>query len=286
LKAPSVVFNKKNRFIPIVQTGAHGRFVGQLVLNLKGNRQYSFLDYKLHKVTQTKDAQIEAQVQQGLHDLQIQFNEDLSMPISYATKTYQSQYEAVPLIGNLIADAMREATQSDIAYDSGNLYGEMLPQGPVTSYDAYELAPHVYDWSKSGWGMKTCNITGRSLRFIFMLGVLSRTPMYISGAEYTVNGWKVENILVAGKPLVDKKRYKFTLSEGLAKGTNSFYGLDEILCTPWVDSPTLIRNAIRAKIEQTPLITDSVLGPPRIHGLSSQQFKCDECPYPDRNPPY
>ncbi|MCC6278891.1 MAG: bifunctional metallophosphatase/5'-nucleotidase [Oligoflexia bacterium] len=283
---PEYVLNDHRRLVPIVQTGAHGRFLGRLVLDIMAPGQYRILDYQVLKIPTHEDLQMSLAVKSGLKDLQSLFPVALTTPISFSEKKYYTHYEGAPIIGNLLADSIREATNSDVAYDSGQLYGELLPEGPITLYDSYELTPHVYDWNKSGWTLRTCTISGFSLKMIFQIGALSRTAMYVSGAEFRVNGFFVTDVKVAGRPIEDSKNYKLVMSEGLSHGTNQFFELDSKLCFPWEETGILTRDAVASKIMKTPIINDKVLGPRRIHGLTSKNFKCHNCPYPKRNPPY
>ncbi len=99
-----------------------------MVLRISDLTSPDIIDYHLIKVDrQTKPSpEIQKLVDEGRRSLRKQMSQDLNKVIAKSEQNYPSRLGRTPLLGNFLADAIRESTGSEIALDSGELYGDGL----------------------------------------------------------------------------------------------------------------------------------------------------------------
>ncbi len=131
-------------------------------------------------------------------------------------------------LGNLVTDAMRRATGTDLALDVEGWMGQPLPAGPVTANDVLQSTPYGYD-AESGGGFKL--VTFKLSAFYLKMAVEfaldeARTNsdfnLQISNGQIIYDsrqpkGQKIKTMTVAGQPLSLFGEYSITVSDGLAK---------------------------------------------------------------------
>lgn len=215
LYRPTVVTNKKSqRSILVVQSGSHGKMLGQLDLQVRNRRIIAFTQtlFPIRSHGIKPDTKIKALITK----LRAPYKTELERVIGethtllYRQGTWQSTAD------NLVTDALRNRTGQQIAIAEPGRYGATILPGPITVEDIYNLVPAENP-------INHMHVRGRDLRNMLEAAidnVIAKDPLEQIGA----NMWRfsglmiqvdlrqpypkrIQNILVNGKPLRDDKLY-------------------------------------------------------------------------------
>ena len=144
-------------------------------------------------------------------------------------------------VGNLVADAMREAAGCDIAFqNSGGLRAD-LPEGAVTRGTVYELMP--FDNT-----LVTMDLSGAEVRRALEDGLRGGRVTQVSGLKYTFDTsrpamQRVVTLLDArGAPLDSTRTWKVVVNNFMAGGGDDYSTLARGRNT--VDTQALVRDAL------------------------------------------
>jgi 2',3'-cyclic-nucleotide 2'-phosphodiesterase / 3'-nucleotidase len=129
-------------------------------------------------------------------------------------------------VGDLVADAMRAATSSEVAFqNTGGLRAD-LPEGPLTKGSIYEVMP--FDNT-----MTTVTLTGAEVRKVIEEGLTYGRVTQVSGIRFTYDpdgpdGDRVRSITLAdGSPLDPAKDYRAVCNNFMATGGDNYFTLSK-----------------------------------------------------------
>jgi len=192
----------------VVEPGSLGSFVGRLDVTV-ADGAVSDVNYELVKVDANRYAENLA-VKAIVAKAEAPFEKQLREVIG-RTAGPLLRYDVLEAsMDNVIADAVREATQADIALTNGFRFSPPIAAGPVTEADLWNMLP--FDTK-----LKTGHVSGKQLEGYLeneMELVFARDPFSLSGgwgprpAGMTVrfearanNGSRIRNVLVNGVAL-------------------------------------------------------------------------------------
>lgn len=127
-------------------------------------------------------------------------------------------------IGNLVTDAFREYTRTDIAIEPGGSTAQVLHNGPITGDDLFRVVGYGFNETNYlGFRLVTFSITGESL-YIALEKCLANIHVndeffpQVSGMKYSYNphhepGSRIDWIRVNDEALDPVKRYSVTSNE-------------------------------------------------------------------------
>ena len=123
-------------------------------------------------------------------------------------------------LGDIVADAMRDATGAQIAFQNGGGIRADIPQGAITLDTVFTTVPFDND-------LVSMDLTGEQIRELLERSVLSEKILQVSGMriEYDLSkppGAKVASIEVAGKPMAALATYRVVTNDFLAAGGDQF----------------------------------------------------------------
>lgn len=162
---------------PIVQAGCYGRVLGELVIDLDG-RTKSVASYTLHPVDdsilgdvklRTQMRRLKAETSRLVLEPRGSKIDDPIVIIERDWPNTCSDLEASRPLGNVTADALRYATDADVALSAAGMVRAGLTKGAFgvqTAYDVFLIAPigiGVKDQSAGGSLVKAY-FTGRELK--------------------------------------------------------------------------------------------------------------------------
>jgi 5'-nucleotidase/UDP-sugar diphosphatase len=232
---PLVVTNPGGTPTLILQAGNHYRYVGKLRFTLK-NGAVKVLNYTLVDVD--KKVPPLAEVQNFVDDLKAGivevYGDVYHTTLARATRdlemrTNPKQPRRDSPMGNLITDALRDLTRTDIAITANGLISEGIFQGPIVGADVFRAVSYGYD-PATGLGFKTAtfDISGLELvnaleATLAYLGVNEDFFLQVSGMSFAYDagapvGSRVvlSSIRVRGQPLDPTLTYTATVNEGIA----------------------------------------------------------------------
>lgn len=244
----------------VVEPGSFGSFVGQLGLRIADGK---IVDKSWELVELTADAFDEAQdVRALLEELSEPYKEHLNTPLTTLTEG-MGRYDVVETtLDNLLADALRDATGTEIALSNGFRFGTPIEAGALTEANLYDFYPVVTN-------LKTGEVTGqqlldfweRELENVFAKDASKRFGGWVprpSGMHMKFNahgdkGSRVQEVTVNGEPLDPERVYTITACE--REGDE-----EHMVCRiPHVENPKVheldAHEAVRQYLRKHPEIT-------------------------------
>ncbi|MHB1294465.1 MAG: bifunctional metallophosphatase/5'-nucleotidase [Anaerolineae bacterium] len=122
----------------IIQSGAHGSFLGRLEVEVVGGR---IVDYR-HQLIEVSadvlpDPEVEGLVQQALAP----YRQELSAVVGETATPLNRATMLESTMDNLLLQALCAATGAELAFSNGWRYGAPVVAGPVTLNDLYNIIP-------------------------------------------------------------------------------------------------------------------------------------------------
>ena len=181
------VNNRKRKAVPIVQTGAHARAVGELVIDVQKGKPVKVISYKLHDVeadTEEK-ADVGTFVDNLVMDHAALFDNRLDEVIGESEieldgyRNGNNRHRAT-CWGHHQAKMVKEQTGADIGFHLSTFNGSGFNPGVVTYGMIMENFPHVNQFGDQGWKMATFKINGELLRALLKVSLTFRDLAGIS----------------------------------------------------------------------------------------------------------
>ena len=227
------VFTNPGGTTTVLQAGKFYQYVGKLRFTY-ANGQVFVDDYALIPLDETVPdappiAAAVAQVQQMVVQ---KFGDVYHTVLATADRDVTTTYDPAGRVrdtgmGNLITDAMRWKTHTDVAVTPNGLISEGLVQGPIVGDDLFRPVSYGYD-PATGLGLKvaTFKIRGDQLALGLAIG-LSFLPyedvfLQASGIKFKYDSskedmyrLKIRSVRIKGKPLKLGKIYTATANTGV-----------------------------------------------------------------------
>ncbi|MBK5285597.1 MAG: 5'-nucleotidase C-terminal domain-containing protein, partial [Bacteroidia bacterium] len=231
---PVMVNNQTGNPVPVFQAGEHYKYIGKLHFTVD-NGTVIMNDYRIVNV----DAAVpfEPSVQSVVEILKqgviAQFGDIyhtvVGNAVSEATKKYDTN---LPLrdtpLGNLVTDAFRQKTGTEIAITPLGLISEKIYQGLIVPADVFRSLSYGYD-EATGLGLQlaTFNITGAELVHGMEVGLSQLEVgddffLEYSGLKFKYDPTKpvgerviLNSIRINGKKLSPQKEYSCTVNTGV-----------------------------------------------------------------------
>jgi sulfur-oxidizing protein SoxB len=234
----------------VVEPGSMGSFIGRLdvVLNRGIVSEYS---YKLVGVDETEFAEnpnVKALVERAEQPFRARLREVIG-----ATQATLMRYDLLETtMDNLVDDAVREVTHTDVAFTNGFRFSPPLAPGPITAADLWNILP--FDAQ-----LKSGRVSGKQLHAYLeneMELVYSKDPRKLSG------GWGVRPsgmtiLFTAGAPAGSRiKDVRINGKEMEADGTYTIGGceqegeaLDKICRLPGVNDARYVPGTVHGALQ-------------------------------------
>lgn len=212
----------------IAQAGAHGDHIGRVDL-LVDTQQNILLDAQasvLPVLPSNGEDKVIAKLMDGYKDRGGEF---LDQQIAVAETRLEGERSAVRTsetnLGNLLTDALREHTGTEVAIYNGGGIRTSIAAGPIKIRDVY----HVLPFSNT---VVTATITGKQLKSALESGLkhrhLTGSFLQVSGIRYEAAGDRVAKIMVNGKPVVPTAKYSLSTNNFILAGGDHFSILNQL----------------------------------------------------------
>ncbi len=140
LYRPTLVKNKKSqRNVLVVQSGSHGKMLGQLDLRVRHKKIAGFTQtlFPVRADEITPDPAIESLID----TLRAPYKNELERVIGYTRTLLYRQGTWQSTADNLVTDALRARTRQQLAMSEPGRYGATILPGPITVEDIYNIVP-------------------------------------------------------------------------------------------------------------------------------------------------
>jgi 5'-nucleotidase len=241
---PVEVRNPEGKKTLILQAGAYWQHVGKLRFTVT-NGAFRFVDYEmLHADSGVPPAPEMAAAVATIRDyfsgpFAGLFEPRLGTalyPLERSWDAYTGRRDT-PL-GNLLTDAYRNVTKTDVALTPLGLVAERIAEGPIVGLDVFRAVSYGFD-QETGLGLRlaTADITGGDLFMVLEIGVSQvETGDAIfpqtSGLVFRFDSSRPpfarvipESVRVNGAPLDPARTYTLTVNEGVASLLVDSFGI-------------------------------------------------------------
>ena len=219
---------------PILKMGSDARNLGKIEISFsKKKNQVESIDWEIIPVTQ--ELRDDPEVTRALADYETKLHKELDLPAGTtavdldALQNHNTQEETN--LGDMIADAFREATESDVAIFNGGAVrsNQIYPAGTITHRDVMSVLPFENPVVK-------LKVHGTTIRQALEHGV-SRVSLesnkgdgrfpQVSGLRFRYDaarplGNRVVEVSVNGKPLDDKATYTLATTAFVLAGGDGY----------------------------------------------------------------
>jgi len=246
LKQPEQIVRPDGGITLIVSAGEHYGWVGRLRLSVEDN-QVNLVDYTLLNADADTPSlpDVQAAVETLKAGIVARYGDVYHQPIAWADQDITSNWDPRKAkrdtaLGNLLTDAYRAWTGTDIAFEPFAYMGDALPEGTIVGADVFRAMSYGDLAVISGqqivrpWRLVTFRATGAAL-----IGVLEITLYYggdyfpqVSGLRFDYDsrapfGQKVlsDTIHVGGHKLLENQLYSVTVTEGIYAALKYALGL-------------------------------------------------------------
>ncbi len=235
LAVPLTVTNPDGKPTVIVQAGSHFRYVGCLRLGVEGGA-VSVLGYELLPVDRKVGplAPVQAVVDELKAGIVAAYGDVYGIKLATAvsdveTRTDPSQPWRDSGMGNLVTDALRARTGTDLAIAADGFIDEGICKGPIVAADLFRPIGYGYD-PETGLGLKlaTFDLAGAELVKaleigLAFLGVDDDYFLQVSGMKFAYDPAAppfervaLGSIRIHGRPLDPFGTYSVTVNEAIA----------------------------------------------------------------------
>ncbi len=204
----------------VVEPGAFGSLIGKLDLWVEDGEVVD-RDWELIEVTADKFDE-DPEVLEVVAEARAPVADELDEEIGY-TKSELARYNVIETnLDNLLADALRHTTGTDIALSNGFRFGHPVPEGPITEADLWRFYPIVTN-------LKTGEVTGQQLLDFWeseLNNVFAENPgdrfggwiprpsgMTVEFEALAPEGERVRELKIHGKPVDPDHTYTLTACE-------------------------------------------------------------------------
>ncbi len=227
----------------IVEAGSSSRFVGRLVIRLDGKVPESITEEAIPVRDVAPDPEIQAVIEPYRNAVGTRSAEK----IGEATADLSRSESEESALNNLIADALRAATGTQIAIHNVGGIRAGISRGPITFGSIFDVLP----FSNS---VVTLKLTGAQLK-----RVLSRRVLAVSGIRV---GWDITRPSGArlvwvtfsdGTPIEDDQTYSIATNDFVQAGGDGL--LEFTQAADVADSERLLRETVAGYVRQNPVIS-------------------------------
>lgn len=217
LEAPRVVGQTL-----ICQAGGYSAYLGQLDAFVEDGqivRHRGFLRPVNETVPERKD--VAAVIKQYADKLEKQMSQvvgEAAVPLNGDRTAVRSSETN---LGNLVADAMRERGEADLALVNGGGIRAGIDAGPITLGELLTVLPFNNE-------LVTMELTGAQVRQILDMNAANARSddnggfLQVSGVSFVVRDGSATDVKVGDRPLQDDKTYKVATVDFLATGGNGY----------------------------------------------------------------
>jgi 2',3'-cyclic-nucleotide 2'-phosphodiesterase (5'-nucleotidase family) len=243
------------REIPVCQTPANGNYLGRLDLEIDG-KEIHLMKSELIPLTENipEDPKISLLVSGYSKKIDTKYGRVLGEARS---NFFVARGRESP-IGDLVADAMRAATDTNIAFINSGGVRASLQKGNVSLKNVAEVLP--FDNY-----LVTFEITAKKIQKILDLSVSKKEAAFlqVSGVSFRIENGKAKDILINDAPLDPKKIYTATTVDFLMMGGDGYTILKSL---PFKTLDVLVRDVLANYIREKKIIE-----PPSLTRITQQK---------------
>jgi hypothetical protein len=157
--------------------------------------------------------------------------------------------------GLLFGDALREATDADLALDATEFHSEYTMSGAITREMIIRAYPRVFDFEKKyGWSIWTIRAPGWLIETAIQVAAeMGDALITSSNVTYHIEKHgkyrRISNFRINGKMISSFKEYRLAVPEGLGRGSDDVSKILRKIFKP-KDTGLPVWQAVENKLRQ------------------------------------
>ena len=234
LQTPVEVLNPSGKTTWIVQANSHYEYIGKMQLGVESGN-ISLLNYELAPMDENipEEPTVKGIVDGLISEIETTYRNVYTQQIGYtdslleeiATDLTKPGFHDTP-VGDLVTDAFRWKTNTDVAIEPGGSIAMPLQKGPIVGADLFRCLGYGYNTDNGlGFRLVKFDMTGADLiaGLEFGLSSIEKNDEFfsqVSGMQYNYDpnkdpGSRITSALVGGKPLYADSTYSVTTNESV-----------------------------------------------------------------------
>lgn len=284
LNEPSTVTNPSGETTWIVQANAYYLDIGKLKLVIDQGK-VSFVNYEAIHLDETisEDSTVLGEVNNLIAEIENDYGPVYTQQIGYATAYFEEiadslvfpGYHDTPL-GNLVTDAFRAKTGTDIAIEAGGSTAQPLYPGPLVAADVFRAIGYGFNEVNGlGFRLVTGDILGsefwKAIEIVLSfeefnpISVSDELFPQVSGMKYKYNpnnppGMRLLEMTVGEEPIDTSVKYSVTGNEFSLGFFSKFIGInvENIISYEDLTEFQVLTEYISSKQKITPIVEGRV----------------------------
>lgn len=232
LPHPVPVLNPAGDTTFVMQAGAFYQYIGKLKFAMRHGKA-RIVDYDLIHLDRSipQDPFVALKVKALEKQIEAVYGPMFTKKIAVATADFPEEADSLlspgsrdTPAGNLVTDAFRAYTKTDIAITAGGAIAEPLYHGPIVGDDIFRLVGYGFNTDNGlGYRLATCDVTGLDLIIGLEFGLSSidvndENFLQVSGMTYTYAvdrpvGSRIVDVKIGGEDIDLTKTYTVTTNE-------------------------------------------------------------------------
>ncbi len=217
----------------ITKAGPHAKTLGQLDLVVdREQKQVTSFEHKLHTID-SEHVKPNAQFDQELAPIAKKVDDIMGQPVGSSTVGItRDKFTPESTAGNIVTDAMIDATGADIAFLNTGAMKKAIDKGEIKFGDVFNLLP--YDNQ-----IVTVDMTGSQIMTVLEESAGNAETIPVKGSTNIIQfaglratfdpsqpvGHRVSNVTVGGQPIESGKTYSVASIDYLVSDSNEFPGM-------------------------------------------------------------
>lgn len=260
-----VVYSKSpsGQMVPIVHSGQHGKYVGELWIDAEPGKAVKVVNYKVHPVYSKgpADSFIANRIRDARTRLEVNYGAEwLYEKIGETKVDMEAPHEDQTPWGAFMGKVFQLPVKADLSLDPGNLlYGDNVPAGDVTREKLFQFYPRVFKFGeqkgrKMGWTVWSMVVRGWILKLAIEQAAKQGFVMHLSGVQYewgedSKGNPKLRNLRINGKKYNPFRVYKVGLPEGVGRALRDIFPILRLIFRRAIDSQKPIWTEMEVQLK-------------------------------------
>ena len=224
LREPEMVENMQKRLVPVVQAGAHGGIVGQIIMDIRDDGTSEMVSYKQHKIDKEVPVhpEVDAFVGNAYMNREQYFGRDWNEVIGSSEIVLNGNVNGLDqnnksCWSSHMARLIRSTAKTELSMHFDIFQGEQIEPGVIRFGDMVDNFPHFRSWGDQGWSVARAWVNGWILKKVVALldgpnasfismtmdgleayekgrGVVPFNPKRHKSSQVRVNGLPIKNL--------------------------------------------------------------------------------------------
>lgn len=255
--------DQRGHGVPIVHSGEHGHFIGDLLVDYEPGEPLKVIHYNLVPVRahDEVDHLVDDAVKLARKSLEKTYGADWLYKVVGESEVplLRQKTPEQTVWSTFLVNSFLDATDADLSFDTPTFSGLDQPPGPITREQIMVLYPRMLDFNEPlGWTVWTAEVRGWVLKKFIQEALELQFPVTFGGITYhrieKDGKVRIRDIRIRDERIQWWKNYEIALSEGIARGSLEISPVIRKVIKRARDSGVPIWNAVEERMKKVGVI--------------------------------